>query len=193
MLIVDIKDKSFGRKQVFKDFHLEFEDKKLYILKGVSGIGKTTLFRIISGLDTDFKGSILNGGFSNVSYHFQEYRLFGQLTALQNISMVSFENSDDKNLDRSRQILSRLGFAPEEMNLYPDELSGGMKQRVAFARAVLKDSPILLLDEPTKELDPSVVDEMCRIIDEESQKRTVILITHNDHSAKFSSYIPIEL
>ena len=193
MLILDIQNKSFGRKQILENFKYTFNPRGLYIISGSSGVGKTTLLRIISGLDKDFRGSVTDGGIRNTSYHFQEYRLFPNLNALDNIIEISFKSKSRENEKKAYELLARLGFSSEEMKLFPSELSGGMKQRVAFARAILKDAPILLLDEPTKELDSTLVDEMCKIIGEEAKKRTVILVTHIDHFAKFPSYELIKL
>ncbi len=193
MLKLDIKNKSFGRKQILKDFKYDFESPGLYILSGASGVGKTTLFRLISGLDREFDGTIEGGGIGKVSYHFQEYRLFEIFTAIDNIVKMFPDQRSEEIKALADSLLSRLGFTDEEKVLYPSELSGGMKQRVAFARAVLKDAPILLLDEPTKELDPALIEEICRIIEEEAKRRIVILITHIDHTSKFSEYKKINL
>ena len=76
-------------------------------------------------------------------------------------------------------MLLSLGFRENDLYLLPDELSGGMKQRVSLARAFLFDAPILLLDEPTKELDPSNADTVRKIIKEQSLTRLVILVSHN--------------
>ena len=161
--------KSFGEKSIFKDFSYEFSDNGIYIISGDSGSGKTTLLRIISGLDKEYSGDVSGGGFDNVSYSFQEYRLFPMLTALKNLTVVFHEPSDDDILS-ARELLSMLKFTESDMALYPRELSGGMKQRISFARAVLKKSPILILDEPTKELDSEICLIIRKIIIEESKK-----------------------
>ena len=170
--------KSFGEKSIFSDFSYDFSEKGLYVISGDSGSGKTTLLRIIAGLDTEYHGEVIGGGFDNVSYAFQEYRLFPMLSALKNLTVAVFEEPDDENVRVAGALLSRLKFTDKDMTLYHRELSGGMKQRISFARAVLKSSPVLILDEPTKELDS----ELCRIIREiiieESKKRLVLLVTH---------------
>jgi ABC-type multidrug transport system ATPase subunit len=166
--------KKFGEKVIFDNFSYFFEQTGLYVITGESGIGKTTLLRIIAGLDKDYTGEVDGAGIGNVSVMFQEYRLFPSLNALKNAA-ISLENSQD-----AEALLKRLGFADEDLRKRPSHLSGGMKQRVAFARAVLMDSPILILDEPTKELDPESIAIMLDVIREEAAKRLVIAVTHDE-------------
>lgn len=177
-LLIRNLNKSFGKNDIFTDFSFDFSGTGLYILRGDSGSGKTTLLRIIAGLDKDFTGEVIGGGISNVSFAFQEYRLFQNLNVLENTMIASKEERDD-DLKYAKVLLSRLGFEEEEMNLYPDELSGGMKQRVSLVRALVKSSSILLLDEPTKELDKTLINSLYEIIKEEAAKRLVIISTHD--------------
>lgn len=183
-LKIENLSKNFGEKQILRDFSYEFQDCGLYIITGDSGIGKTTLLRIISGFDKKYTGSVLGGGFENVSFSFQEYRLFMGLTALQNITEVVYKKASENDIQNAKSLLYSLGLKEAELALFPSELSGGMKQRVSLARALLKSSKILILDEPTKELD----DELCKtvraIIKEESKKRLVIIVTHSEEDIK---------
>ena len=169
--------KKFDKKSTFENFSCSFDDKGIYALSGESGIGKTTLLRIIAGLDKDYRGKVEGGGIGKVSYAFQEYRLFPELNALEN---VFFANSDRKTEAEAKKMLIRLGFNETDLLLMPNELSGGMKQRVSLARAFLKDSPILLLDEPTKELDPVNIDAVLELIKENAAQRLVIIVSHNE-------------
>ena len=170
--------KKFGDKTIFDVFSFEFPKNGICIITGSSGIGKTTLLRMISGLDKDYSGEIHNGGIGNVSYMFQEYRLFPNVSALKNVIAATSENDDEER--RASDLLLRLGFTNEDLKKKPKELSGGMKQRVAFARSIIKNAPILILDEPTKELDDASINIMTDIIAEESDKRLVIIVTHDD-------------
>ena len=170
--------KSFGDKKIFEDFSYSFADNGAYALVGNSGIGKTTLLRIIAGLDKKYQGEVLNGGVKNTSFAFQEYRLFPRLTALENAVIPSGDLKDEHITKKATELLLRLGFTENEIQLYPDELSGGMKQRVSLVRALLRDKPILLLDEPSKELDYELKTTLYTIIKEEANKRLVIIVTH---------------
>jgi len=169
--------KSFGDKQVLENFSYEFTERGIYAICGESGVGKTTLLRIISGLDKDYSGSVAGGGFKNVSFAFQEYRLFPALTALDNVIISGGDKEDLSN--SAKELLRTLGFTDDDMKKLPAELSGGMKQRVSIARAVLKKAPILLLDEPTKELDQTLRNTVYDIIAEQSQRKLVIIVTHH--------------
>ena len=171
--------KRFGKKTIISEFSYHFSEKGLYILRGKSGIGKTTLLRIIAGLDKDYSGEIIEGGIGRISFAFQEYRLFPQLSALENV-MIASKDDSDANKNIAMDLLSQLGFSFEEMSLLPSELSGGMKQRVSLARAFMKNAPVILLDEPTKELDAILCRQVCEMIKKIAEDKLVILVTHRD-------------
>ena len=172
--------KSFGEKVIFDNFSYDFSDTGAYLLSGESGKGKTTLLRLICGLDNDFSGEIIGGGIKNTSYAFQESRLLPTLNLIENIVFANHDNANEKNLNKAKYMLLRLGFDEKDMYLFPDELSGGMKQRASLARAFLRKAPILLLDEPTKELDAENASTVKSIIKEEALVRTVIFVSHNE-------------
>ena len=184
--------KAFGEKKIFEDFNYHFNEKGLYIITGESGVGKTTLLRIICGLDENYDGCVLGGGFKNTSYAFQDHRLFPQLSLIKNLTEIFDFNTDETNRI-SKEILIKLGFTEKDFHLLPSELSGGMKQRVSIARAMLKNAPILLLDEPTKELDEALREKVISLIEEESKKRLVIMVTHNETEIASLNPIAIKL
>ena len=169
--------KRFGKKTIISELSYRFSDKGLYILRGKSGIGKTTLLRIIAGLDEDYSGEVIDGGIERISFVFQEYRLFPQLSALENV-MIASKNINDVDKIKAKDLLTQLGFLPEDMQLLPSELSGGMKQRVSLARAFMKNAPVILLDEPTKELDAALCRQVCEMIKKIAEDKLVILVTH---------------
>lgn len=183
-LLIKNLAKSFGKKKIFDNFSLELPQKGAFVISGESGVGKTTLLRLISGLDTDFRGEISGGGVKNCSVAFQEYRLFHTLSALDNIIYANHDKKTAENATEAEKMLLDLGFAPDDCLLFPSEMSGGMKQRVSLARAFLRKAPILLLDEPTKELDGDNANRTLEIIKNEAKSRLVILVSHNKADAE---------
>lgn len=171
--------KSFDGKTVLSGFSYDFSDRGIYALMGESGAGKTTLLRIIAGLDKDYSGEVVGGGIGCCSVAFQEHRLFPQLTALENVVFAISDKKDEAVCKKATDILTSLGISESDLYLLPEELSGGMRQRVSLARALIKDAPILLLDEPTKELDDANADLLRNMIFMEGKKRLVILATHS--------------
>ncbi len=177
MLSIKNLTKNFEQKLIFNNFSYDFENSGVYVVFGKSGIGKTTLLRMIAGLDKDFDGEILNGGIKNTSFMFQEYRLFPAISAIENVLAGANENDAETKL-KAENLLISLGIEKSEHKKKPHQLSGGMKQRISFARAVIRNSSILLLDEATKELDSKHSSAILKIIKEEGKKRLVILVTH---------------
>ncbi len=176
-IVINNLNKAFDKKIIFSSFSYTFTENSIYVIEGDSGIGKTTLLRIIAGLDTDFDGEVLGGGIDNCSFMFQEYRLFPTANALENVLLSRPKENRDEY--EAISLLKKLGFTEEEMYQTPDMLSGGMKQRVSFVRAVYSDRPIILLDEPTKELDTTLADKMLEMIKELAKEKTIILVSHN--------------
>ena len=195
-MALEIKNlsKSFGEKSILENFFQIFEEKGIYSLTGESGAGKTTLLRLISGLDTDYSGEIVGGGFKNVSFAFQEYRLFPELSALDNVIFANNDKKSEAVINETKEMLLRLNLDEKDLSLLPSELSGGMKQRVSLARAFLRRTPILLLDEPTKELDSQNATLVLEEIKKQGQERLVILVSHNldDVDALSAVKIPIK-
>lgn len=176
-LVIKNLKKSFGEKVILGDFSYSFDERGIYALTGESGIGKTTLLRMIAGLDRDFEGEILSN--KGISLAFQEDRLFPVLTALENVVFAISDTKSEAVIADAKNMLMSLGISEKDFNLLPSELSGGMKQRVSLARAFLKDAPILLLDEPTGELDEDNAALVREIIKSEGERRLVILVTHS--------------
>lgn len=182
MLTIKNLYKSFGEKVIFKDFSATFENG-IYIVNGESGIGKTTLLRMIASLDTDYTGEIIGGGFDNVSFSFQEYRLFEHLNALENVLLVLNGQSEGNN-EIASHILDSLGITEKDRLLFPCQMSGGMKLRVSIARALCKEAPILLLDEPSRELNIEYVRSLVEILQARAAKQIIIIVTHDQSLAQ---------
>ena len=185
--------KFFDKKCIIKDFSYHFNSTGIYAIRGESGIGKTTLLRIIAGLDNDYTGSILGGGIGRVGFAFQEHRLFPQLSGLENVVFSISDRKDEAVYKKATTLLSRLGLSGEDILLTPAELSGGMKQRISLARAFISPYPIILLDEPTKELDARNSSAVLDIISELSKTKLIILVSHNDDDMAALSATEIHL
>lgn len=175
-LIIKNLTKSFGDKKVFENFSYTFSEKGLFVLVGNSGRGKTTLLRMIAGLDKDFRGEITK---QKAAYAFQEYRLFPSLNALENITKILWKKPKKNEIENAKKLLESFNFTQADTLLFPNELSGGMKQRVALCRAFLSNQGVLLLDEPFKELDADLRAKLCDLIEKESKKRLIIMTAHS--------------
>ena len=185
--------KSFGDKRILNNFSYDFNDTGIYVLKGESGVGKTTLLRMIAGLDNDYQGSIEGAGIGHVGMAFQEHRLFPQLTALENVIFANSDTKDEAVYKNTEEILSKLNISDSDKNLLPSKLSGGMKQRISLARAFVSDFPILLLDEPTKELDEKNAIAVRDIIKSLANHRLIIIVSHNDNDTSSLNATEINL
>ncbi len=168
--------KQFGDRVVLNDFSYTFLKHGAYALVGNSGSGKTTLLRLLAGLESPDAGALKVEG--DVAVSFQEYRLLDNLTVLDNLLLVLYKKPTEKDRKAALLLLERLSLLPYAAS-YPQELSGGMKQRVSLARAFLSDAPILLLDEPIKELDSALADEVISIMREEAKIRLVVFTAHD--------------
>lgn len=165
--------KSFGDKKVFDNFCLTINPAPIVALMAPSGRGKTTLLRLIAGLEKPDSGEITVA--DRVSFMFQEDRLLPYSTARENIALVS----DRKTSDR---LLKEVGLE-NDGDKYPNELSGGMSRRVALARTLAFKSDLILLDEPFKGLDEATKSDIVKLLLKESENRPIILVTHERSEA----------
>jgi NitT/TauT family transport system ATP-binding protein len=174
--------------------NLAVSDGEFLCILGPSGCGKTTLLRIIAGLDTPTSGSIQiddqtpEGPTPRMAMIFQEYSLFPWRTVLQNVAFgleVQGKEGPDR-LAEARRYLDLVGLTPFEKN-YPYELSGGMRQRVAVARALAIEPGVLLMDEPFGALDAQTRNLMQIEIQEIWRKtgKTILFVTHSVDEAVF--------
>ncbi len=183
--------KSFGSNCLFSDWSFSIEAGEKVLLSAPSGKGKTTLLRILCGLERPDHGTIEGISPGSVAYLFQEPRLFPQLTALQNVTCIFPKPSEREGA--ARDLLLRLGLA-DACNQYPRELSGGMKQRVALARTLAADCPVIFLDEPFPALDAERKTEVRKLVKEYCREKTLILVSHDPEDGSFLTqrtlYIP---
>ncbi len=174
--------KSFGDKVIFDNAYFNIPDNKITFIMGESGCGKTTLLRILTGLDTDFIGEIPK--FESLSCVFQEPRLFSSLTVEKNISIVK-----DKASLTVNDVLKILELE-NEINSFPEELSGGMKMRISLARALYYDGDVFIMDEPFSALDNATKERILPKIFNLLKNKTVIIVSHNyDEANKYADEI----
>lgn len=171
-MIIKNLTKSFDKKLVFDNFSIEIPEKKLTIIEGKSGCGKTTLLRIISGLDLNFKGEIIKKS-NKISYVFQEPRLFGAITVKQNLEIIN--NGTNLSIE---EILSIVELEKEQKT-YPNELSGGMKMRLSLARALYYNGDIFIMDEPFSALDNDMKSRIIPKVLNLLKGKTIIIVTHD--------------
>jgi len=188
--LTDISKKYDGNP-VLSNLSLLIQDKEHVAIMGKSGCGKTTLLRIIAGLEEIDAGAREGYSFGDIAFVFQEPRLFSHLTVLENVA-VSSTGTRAEVREYALFLLEKVGLR-EACDLYPDELSGGMAQRVAIARAMVTNSPILILDEPFSALDESTRSQMIAVIKEYCAEKTLIFVTHNPVDAELLADRIIEL
>ena len=163
--------KRYGDKVVLDSLQIDLVSGKRYALTGGSGIGKTTLLRLIAGLEKADKGFIDIPDHAVISYAFQEPRLFPGLTVMENVNAIDPEND-------GKEILEKLDLLPEA-DSYPSSLSGGMKLRAGLARALAKRADIYLIDEPTGGQDARHSTEIANAIRTYTKDSLCILSTHD--------------
>ncbi|MER8514656.1 thiamine ABC transporter ATP-binding protein [Mesorhizobium sp. M1060] len=177
-------------------FDVEFDTSKITAIMGASGSGKSTLLNLVAGFETPESGRVLIGGADvgaeppsvrPVSMVFQENNLFAHLSVERNVGLGRSPSLNLTDADRAAiaEALDRVGLAGKEMRL-PRELSGGERQRVALARVLVRDRPVLLLDEPFASLGPALRDDMLDLVAGVHAERamTVLFVTHQPEDAR---------
>ena len=202
-------DKSFDniRKiKVLKKISYRFKKGKIYSLIGPSGSGKSTLLNLLSLIDKPSSGSIIienkmikfdqqnfndNLRAKKIGIIYQQDNLLPDFTALENIYLASLAAGNNKNLSisKAKELLKKVGLI-NRSDHFPSELSGGEKQRVSIARAIINDPEIILADEPTGSLDLNTAKEIFKIIKNLiNPNRLIIFATHNRFFANKSDCI----
>ena len=182
----------FGNKQIFSNYDLVIPEGKIVAVVGQSGGGKTTLLRMLAGLETIDSGTLIYNGQTLpleelekrhlLGFVFQDFQLFPHLSVLENLilSPIKTQNMSRSDAeDKARKLLDTLGLA-NHATAYPFSLSGGQKQRVALARAMMIDPEIIGYDEPTSALDPELRKEVEKLIlENRATGITQIVVTHD--------------
>ena len=202
MSLVDIQNikKHFGSLEVLKDVTMSVEKSEIVSIIGRSGSGKSTLLRCINGLekvqggkiivdgtDVTAKDADLNKLRQQVGMVFQSYNLFPHLSVERNVMLaltVVKKMPVAEARDLASEMVARVGLA-DKIKAYPDELSGGQQQRVAIARSLAMQPKIMLFDEITSALDPELVGEVLKVLEDLALGgMTMLLVTHEMNFAK---------
>lgn len=186
MLTIKNISKSFQNKKVLNNIDVQADQGSIHIFLGTSGVGKSTILRIVAGLETADSGSIT---YNNEPIHpfdvgmvFQEYHLFAHLTVLENITLalVQVKKLSQETANEQALQLLKTYELEHKKDAYPAQLSGGQKQRVALARALALHPKILCLDEPTSALDPVLTATIAQNIAKLASQGLIILISTHD-------------
>jgi putative ABC transport system ATP-binding protein len=208
MSLVEIRDvhKSFQRDtqliEVFTGITLDVQEGEFLALMGPSGSGKSTLLNLVAGLDKPTSGTIRVAGSDvsamkpgelapwrarHVGFVFQQFNLLPVLTAYQNVELPLLLTRLSKR-ERDERVRIALGVVglDDRMSHYPRQLSGGQEQRVSIARAIVADPTVILLDEPTGQLDARSSQEVLTLLQRLNRefKKTIIIVTHDAHAAE---------
>ena len=184
--------KKFKDRQILENFNLIVEENKILAIVGPSGGGKTTLLRMLAGLEKIDSGEIIYNGESLpidelekrnlLGFVFQDFQLFPHLTVLENLVLSPINTMNMSKSDAEKKaiaLLNKLGLE-KQLNNYPVSLSGGQKQRVALARAMMIEPKIIGYDEPTSALDPELRLEVEKLIIQNRELGiTQIVVTHD--------------
>ena len=178
--------------RALNDVSFELQEGELVVILGPSGAGKSTLLNILGGMDTATSGSYLIGGRdigkfktneltdfrrTDIGFVFQFYNLVPNLTALENVALGASVSKSPMDPEKA---LDAVGLLKRKTN-FPSQLSGGEQQRIAIARAIVKNPKLLLADEPTGALDSKTGVEILALLNRlaKEYKKTVIMVTHN--------------
>ncbi|OJV44934.1 MAG: lipoprotein ABC transporter ATP-binding protein [Bacteroidales bacterium 36-12] len=199
--------KRFDDLEVLKGINLEIQKGEIVSIVGPSGAGKTTLLQILGTLDRPNSGEIIVDGISlesmnekqqasfrnrQIGFIFQFHQLLPEFTALENVMIPALIANNDfkKAKDRAEELLNYLGLS-DRLEHKPSELSGGEKQRVAVARALINNPKIILADEPSGSLDTKNKEELHKLLFELRDEfgLTIVIVTHDKELAALSDRI----
>lgn len=199
--MIEVKNiqKSFADLHVLKGINLHVNKGEIVAIIGKSGAGKTTLLQIIGTLDKPDQGQVIINGIDvfslkdkelaqfrnhHIGFIFQFHQLLPEFTALENVMIPAMIAGEKDAQPRAEKLLSDLGLS-DRMSHKPNELSGGEKQRVAVARAMMMEPDVILADEPSGSLDETNKKELHKLLLQLRDKynRTIIIVTHDKELA----------
>lgn len=204
MIQVTNVSKSFGTLQVLKNIDIKINQGEIVSIVGPSGAGKTTLLQIVGTLDKPDSGSISFNGQEvskmkekhladfrnkNIGFVFQFHQLLPEFTALENVLIPALigKAKESKARQHAKELLDMMGLS-ERINHKPNELSGGEKQRVAVARALINNPAVILADEPSGSLDSENKAELHNLFFDlqKAINQTFVIVTHDEHLASIT-------
>ncbi len=195
--------KNEAKQRVLNDINLEIEEGEFVAIMGKSGAGKSTLLNILSTIDSATQGQVIINNkdiFSmkskelsefrrnELGFIFQDYNLLNQMTAYENITLPLSLSGVEKKEQRKRALeIAKLFDIEKLLDKYPSMLSGGEKQRVAAARAIIMNPKIVMADEPTGALDSKSSKVMMESLKRMNRDRgvTIVMVTHDDYAASY--------
>lgn len=182
----------FKDRTIFENWNSTFEDNKIYAILGASGCGKSTLLRTIAGLLKPNEGTVsyndkrITKPIDQIFMMHQAYTNFPWKNCLENVLFpIKLKRKvTPEDIAFAKEMINRVGLNECEEK-YPDELSGGMKQRLALARVLVSKPPVILMDEPLSALDDKTRESMQKLILDlhEETSNTIIMVTHNQEEA----------
>jgi putative ABC transport system ATP-binding protein len=189
-----------------ENINLKIKKGEFVCVMGPSGSGKSTMLHLMGCLDKPTYGKVLIDGVDasrmsddeladlrkyKIGFVFQFFNLYPTLTALENVELPMIIAEKDKEFRKKRAIeLLKMVEMEEFKDYLPSQLSGGQRQKIAIARALANDPPIILADEPTGNLDSKSGEEVIKIFKELNKKgKTIVVVTHNENVAKFAERI----
>ena len=199
MIRLEHVTKSFGRYKALDDVSIVVEEGEFLTVIGRSGCGKTTMLRMINGLQKPDSGKVYAAGEDvgeadlirlrrKIGYVIQNKGLFPHMTVEKNIiyvPVISGQKDKRQNRKLAEELIGLVGLEREMLDRYPEELSGGQQQRVAIARALAMNPQILFFDEPTSALDPELTGEILKVIrDLAAEHITMVIVTHEMNFAR---------
>ncbi|GMU19422.1 MAG: arginine ABC transporter ATP-binding protein [Candidatus Babeliales bacterium] len=194
MLNIKNLSKKFGSKTILDQVNLDVKKGEIAVLLGSSGVGKSTLLRVLNNLETPDTGIFILDGkpldlenvnkTHTVGFVFQNFNLFDHLTVQENITLAlekALNKTNSESNTIATQLLHHYGLS-DKANMYPGDLSGGQKQRLALARTLALKPKVVCLDEPTSALDPLLTAHVANNIQELVKEGYIVLVATHDTS-----------